>query len=243
MTDWLVVSSRFCGPPDSGNGGYVCGLIASYLDGPAEVTLRKPPPLEVPLTVERDGHGSARVWHGETLIAEATAVPGGPRLDIPGPVSVQQAHSAGAQSVLRQHPDIHPFPRCFVCGPDRAPGDGLRIMVGPVPGSALSADVWYPADELVGADGRIGAEFMWAALDCAGGVGAIGDAVADGTPFLLGRLAAHQIADVKAGEPHVVVGWRLARQGRKLLAGSAVYAASGQAVGVAQATWIRYVPS
>ena len=42
MTGTLVIGSRFCGPPDSGNGGYVCGLIADYLGGPAEVTLRKP---------------------------------------------------------------------------------------------------------------------------------------------------------------------------------------------------------
>ena len=31
LTDSLVVSSRFCGPPGSSNGGYVCG---SALLGP-----------------------------------------------------------------------------------------------------------------------------------------------------------------------------------------------------------------
>jgi len=80
---------------------------------------------------------------------------------------------------------------------------------------------------------------MWAALDCAGGIGAFGDAVPEGTPFLLGRLRARQAGEVKAGEPYVVVGWRLAAQGRKVLAGSALFAASGQAIGIAQATWIR----
>jgi len=80
---------------------------------------------------------------------------------------------------------------------------------------------------------------MWAALDCAGGIGAIGDAVKGGAPFLLGRLSARQIGEVKAGEPHVVIGWRLAAQGRKIVAGSALFAASGQPVAVAQATWIR----
>ena len=29
----LVVPSRFCGPPASGNGGYVCGRVAGYVDG------------------------------------------------------------------------------------------------------------------------------------------------------------------------------------------------------------------
>ena len=86
MTGSLVIAPRFCGPPDSGNGGYVCGLIAGYLDGPAEVTLRRPPPLETPLAVECDDHGSARVLDGQTLIAEATRSPGGPVPQLPDPV-------------------------------------------------------------------------------------------------------------------------------------------------------------
>jgi hypothetical protein len=44
---------------------------------------------------------------------------------------------------------------------------------------------------------------------------------------------------VRAGEPHVVVGWRLAVEGRKLLAGSAVFTPAGQLAGVARATWIQ----
>jgi hypothetical protein len=239
MTGSLVIMPRFCGPPDSGNGGYVCGLIAGYLDGPAEVTLRKPPPLETPLTVERDADGSVRVRDGQTLIAEATSSQNGPALQLPGPVSVNQARSAGARSHLRVHPELHPFPTCFACGPGRRPGDGLRIMVGPVPGRELSADLWYPGADLTGADGHVRPEFVWAALDCAGGIGAIGNAIKGCAPFLLGRLSARQIGDVTAGQPHVVIGWRLAAEGRKLLAGSALFAASGQPVAVAQATWIR----
>jgi hypothetical protein len=239
MTDSFVIERRFCGPPDSGNGGYVCGLMASYIDGPAEVTLRRPPPLETPLTIERNGDRSVRAFDGQTLIAEATGVPSAPAPELPGPVSVQQAYSAGAQSQLRLHPELHPFPTCFVCGPARRPEDGLGIMVGPVPGYALSADVWYPAEELAGPDGRTRPEFIWAALDCAGGIGAFGDGAPDGAPYLLGRLSAGQIGEVNAGEPHVVVGWRLAEQGRKMLAGSALFAASGQPVATAQATWIR----
>jgi hypothetical protein len=37
----LVVEARYCGPPNSGNGGYVAGLLARRLgEGPVEVTLR-----------------------------------------------------------------------------------------------------------------------------------------------------------------------------------------------------------
>jgi len=49
----LTIPSRFCGPPGSGNGGYVCGRIAGYLHGPVTVTLRQPPPLATPMAVER----------------------------------------------------------------------------------------------------------------------------------------------------------------------------------------------
>ncbi len=112
----------------------------------------------------------------------------------------------------------------------------MRICVGPVPGTELSADVWYPGEDLMGPDGQIGPEFIWAVLDCAGGAAALWDAVAGGERFLLGRLSVRQHGEVKAGEPHVVVGWRLAAQDRKVLSGSALFTASGQAVEVAEAT-------
>ena len=39
----LTIPSRFNGPAGVGNGGYVCGRIAAYVDGPAAVTLRRRP--------------------------------------------------------------------------------------------------------------------------------------------------------------------------------------------------------
>ena len=128
-----------------------------------------------------------------------------------------------------------------MCGPERPPADGLHILVGPVAGRGLSADVWYPDEALAGPDGRVRPEFVWAALDCAGGIGALED-IAVGSPYVLGRMAARQLAPVTAGEPHVVVGWRLAQDGRKVMAGSALFTGTGQAVGVAHATWIRLDP-
>ena len=239
MTASLVVAPRFCGPPDSANGGYACGLIAAYLDGQAEITLRRPPPLATPMAVERDGEGSVRVLDGDVLIAEGTSLPGGLAVELPGPVTVRDARAAGLGSRLRAHPGEHPFPTCFVCGPDRRPPDGLGIMPGPVAGRCLSADAWHPDEALARPDGELAPEFVWAALDCAGAIGALGDAAPDGPPYVLGRFAARQLGPVRAGEPHVVTGWRLATEGRKLLAGSALFTATGKAVGVARATWIR----
>jgi hypothetical protein len=125
MTDSLVIPSRFCGPPGSGNGGYVCGRIAAYVDGPVTVTLRRPPPLATPMAVERVGERSVRIHHGRTLIAEATSPPGSPALEIPGPVSMAEAHAVAGCARYYTDPV---FPGCFACGMGRGPGDGAADL-------------------------------------------------------------------------------------------------------------------
>ena len=70
-TGTFTIPSRFCGPPNSGNGGYVCGVVSTFADRPVRVRLRKPPPLETPLAVHRRPGGRLEVMHGELLIAEA----------------------------------------------------------------------------------------------------------------------------------------------------------------------------
>jgi hypothetical protein len=41
----MTIAHRFRGPPNSGNGGYVCGMLARHMPGAAEVFLRAPPPV------------------------------------------------------------------------------------------------------------------------------------------------------------------------------------------------------
>jgi len=48
----IIIDRRYCGPPNSGNGGYVCGRLARHIEGGAEITLRAPPPLDKPLDVD-----------------------------------------------------------------------------------------------------------------------------------------------------------------------------------------------
>jgi hypothetical protein len=242
MTDApLVISPERNGPPGSGQGGYVCGMVAARLDGPAEVTLRRPAPLGTPLAVERDEAGAVRLLHDGALVAEGAPAPR-LELELPEPVGVAQAADAMARSRLHARPDSHPAPTCFVCGPMRE--DGMRIHVGPVDGRGLSAGTWVPGPELTGTelagpDGALAPELVWAVLDCPGGLGAFGDGELTGPPYLLGRFAARQDGPVELGEPHVVMGWRLAEDGRKLMAGSAIFTAAGQPVAAARATWIR----
>lgn len=124
-----------------------------------------------------------------------------------------------------------------MCGPARAPGDGLRIFPGPVAGRDLVAAPWTPDASLADGRGAVRPEFLWAALDCPGGWAAI---VADGggAPMLLGELAAHVLGAVRPGEPCVVMGWALGGEGRKRLAGAALLGADGAARAVAHATWV-----
>ena len=66
QSDEIQVHRRFRGPPSSANGGYVAGLVAEWIEGPAQVDLLAPIPLEVPLHRRRDDVDSAarRVVHG-----------------------------------------------------------------------------------------------------------------------------------------------------------------------------------
>ena len=220
MVEHLTIEGRFNGPDGSANGGYTCGRIAGLLGGRAEVTLRAPPPLEKPLAVERDGDG-IRILDGDALVAEA--VPATFELEVPTPPSFEEAEAAGAR-----YPGFeeHAFPRCFVCGPAREPGDGLRIFAGPL-GDGRFAATWRPSE--------VRPELVWAALDCPGAI-AVG--FPDRGETLLGRFAV-QIDDLpEPGERCVVLAWPLGEEGRKLYAATALYGEGGSPLARARATWI-----
>src|SRR5690242_2258431 len=108
----LRIPSRYRGPSDSGNGGYVCGLAAASIDGPATVTLRRPPPLDTDLAAEPDAEGAVRVLDGATIVAEAQPAPDAPALAIPGSVTLAEARAAAGRARYYQNPV---FPDCFVC--------------------------------------------------------------------------------------------------------------------------------
>lgn len=230
MTESIVIERRFRGPSESGNGGYSAGLVAGAVPQPAEVTLRKPPPLDRPLRLTVDGD-RVEARADDELIAE-----GGPAgaldLEPPRTVGYDEAERAAASYAGLQ---AHIFPECFTCGPAREPGDGLRLFTGPVePG--LVAAPWVPHESVGDPDGTVPLPVVWAALDCPGAwAGEIGEA----RPAVLGRLAVDVRRPVRAGEPHVVLGWALDEQPRKFLAGSALLDAEGAVLAVGRATWVR----
>ena len=242
MTNALTVPSRFCGPSGIGNGGYVCGRIASYVDGPATVTLRRPPPLDTPMTVENH-EGSVRILRGHTLIGEAAPAPDGRALELADTVSPAQARAAAGRARYFVDPV---FPDCFVCGMNRPPGDGLRIFPGPVAGRAVWAAPWTPDASVAAADGRVRPEVVWAALDCpsgiaaaeAAGLGGAGAGPGWGTAILLGRMTASLTGRPAPGDQCRVIAWPQARDGRKLTAGSALVGPEGEVLAVAAALWL-----
>ena len=236
MTNSLAIPPRFCGPPGTGNGGYVCGRIAAYLDGPVTVTLRRPPPLDTPMAVERVGEGSVRIHHGRTLIAEATISPASPAQEIPGPVSVAEAHAAAGRARYYTDPV---FPDCFVCGTGRGPGDGLRIFPGPLADRPVWAAPWTPDPSVADDGGMVRPEVVWAALDCPGGIAAAEAAdLARDTAILLGRMTASMPVLPAAGDQCLVIAWPGGRDGRKLLAGSALLGNGGQVLAAARTVWL-----
>jgi hypothetical protein len=225
LGDTIVIERRFHGPPGSGNGGYTCGLLASFVREPAQVTLRLPPPLDRPLRVER-GDVWAQLLDGDELVAGAVSTALEP-LDLPEPPSLPEAERAASRYRGFGH---HAFPTCFVCGPERPEGDGLRIFAGPVAGRApLVAAPWTPSAT------SVGREFVWAALDCPGAF-AVG--YPDRGATLLGRLAAQIDSVPTPGDRCIVAAWPLGEDGRKLYAATAVFSEAGDALAWARATWI-----
>jgi len=65
----VIIDKRYCGPPNSANGGYVCGRLARHIPGGAEVTLRAPPPLDKQLDVIATDDGLWELRDGATVVA------------------------------------------------------------------------------------------------------------------------------------------------------------------------------
>ena len=225
------IEKRFRGPPKSGNGGYTCGRIAKPLQGPVAVRLKVPPPLDAELRLESNDE-QAWLFHDTTLVGEAKRV----RLDLQAPSgpSYEEAEEA-AQSFIGF--DDHRFPGCFVCGPERSRNDGLRIFPGSVNGTSTIAAPWIPDASLADEAGNVRLEFLWSALDCTGAFAHF--PLPDGVAVVLGELAASVLGGVKPGERCVVVGWALGMEGRKRLAGTAIYAENARLVALARAVWIE----
>lgn len=229
----IFIPQRFNGPPDTGNGGYVAGLIAaemrkSGVNGPVEVSLRAPPPLETPLDLHF-AEGACECRHGKSVVVtakHADALPG-----VPAPPSFEIAGKG------RDHfPPVedHAFPGCFVCGPARTQ-DGLCIFTGRPHGFDGVTDVWTPDADYADEAGLVREEVLWAALDCPGAF-AVGFRE---RPMVLGRIKGQVARRPEAGTPLIVAAWHLYDDGRKHGAASALFTPDGELLAQTEQLWIE----
>jgi hypothetical protein len=228
-SDMVVVQRRFRGPPTSGNGGYVAGLVAEWIEGPAEVRLLAPIPLEVPLHRRRD---EAQVTLGDefTIFASGRPMSAPIDLDVPPPPVEAEIEAAAVEF---PGPGGHPIPGCFVCGTERSPGDGLCSYAGESPGRDVAVAEWIPADDLAGDDGAVMARFVWAALDCPSYF-----ALDAPRPLaLLAQLEGRVKRPVMPGEQLRITAWALGRDGRKHRSATAIHDEAGELVALARALW------
>ena len=226
----LRIPSRFNGPKGSGNGGYSAGVVAGLLGGEAEVSLRRPVPLDTELQVARDDGDAVRVLDGDVLVAEGRA--GEVDVELPAPVGPDEARLA-RQRYRGSSDNI--FSGCFVCG--KARDDSFEVFAGPVEGRRLVASPWTPPPWSADPTGHVRPEFAWAALDCPTYFAAyMGE---EGVFSVLARFTARIEADIPAGTEHTVIAWPLESEGRKRHAGSALLSAEGETLAVASALLVE----
>ncbi|NVJ98937.1 MAG: hypothetical protein HWE25_12345 [Alphaproteobacteria bacterium] len=234
MQETVTIGARFKGPPNSGNGGYCCGVMAKHLDGPIEASLKVPPPLDTALDLVRSPDG-IEMRHGDKLVGVARKVV----LDLDVPALPNPLRLGGDPVDAPGRPKkFTPFGTCFVCGHDRTHPDGLCIHSKLVEGhDGMVASHWRLDAGYANDDGNVGAEFIWSALDCPGYF-----ACAPGEAALLGRLTAEIMAPLKAEGEATVIGWDLGASGRKRRCGTAIYDARGTLVAKAEGLWIVVDP-
>ncbi|GAC1589946.1 MAG: hypothetical protein NVS3B21_07060 [Acidimicrobiales bacterium] len=230
----IDIPGRYAGPPAMGHGGYVSGLLAERTEGGVQVTLRRPIPLDVALDLDEVAPQHFVLRRGDELLVESEPA----RLELtvpPAPGWQQAVDSERASPSFWDEGGVHPV--CFGCGANRLEGDGLRIFAGPVGevgGSHQVAAVWRPAADLADRSGQIERRWVVAALDCPGAFAYLTQGVRAG---LLGRIVCEQVGPVVSGEQYVVTGWRVAEEGSKLIAGTALTNTSGVVVASARAVW------
>jgi hypothetical protein len=230
----FTVDQRFCGPPGCANGGYVAGLMAQRSDARVRIRLERPIPLQVALELKATEDGGLELTHLGAVLARAQPVDF--ELQVPAAPSYLQALEASRHFVGFTR---HLFPGCFVCGTERARGDGMRIFAGRHAGGDLVAAPWVADVALSDGEGKVRPEFISAALDCPGAFAAREDIV----PMLLGEFAAHIDRCVHIDEPCVIVGWRIGVSGRKYEVGTALFDEDGELCARARALWIELKPA
>ncbi len=235
----VVVTQQFCGPPNSGNGGYCCGMLVADLQGPASAMLRARIPLDVGLRLEI-GDQSTQLFDEEgNLIGVGRPATVEDLPTVPQPPSLDQAIAAETRH-LGHTGRYHPI--CFTCGPDRLEGDGLRVFPGQIEGAepGYLACPWVPHKNFADKDGLMPVDVIWGALDCPGFFSWV---VREGRHgALLGTMTGDVLRRPAVDETCIITSWPIVREGRKETAGVALHSSSGELLARAHQVWIVMSP-
>jgi hypothetical protein len=219
----LVIDPAYVGLPEIAHGGYVAGVLTAALaTDSSRVRLRHPAPPARALRLERPDPGTVELHDDTGLLAEG--VDTDVLLRVPEPVAPAEALAASRRFPGLAH---HPFPGCVCCGTEHA--RGLRVFPGPVSGRGVVAAHWVPPEELADERRELPPELVSAALDCPQLWALMVHAPATTSDRVVTTVLETRLEQpVAAGEPHVVIGWPIGRDGRRRLAGAAIFGPSGE---------------
>lgn len=230
----LIIPARFNGPPEIANGGIVVGALAETIDSPCcTVTLKAPTPLDTPLVVKMHEDGSQGLYLEDALLATSEKADA---LTISVPDFLPAEKAAETLDQYRELDSVG-MGECFVCGSNRH--DGLRVFATETKNDPTIYAAKFPMhQDFLDENGNVQPLFLYAALDCPGYF-----ALTKGADYaLLGRMTAEIMAPCKGESEATVLAWEIAKNGRKLTAGTAIYDSEGTLVAKALSVWIKVDP-
>lgn len=228
----LQVPNGWNGPAGSANGGVAAGVAARAIGRTAAtVRLHRPPPMGTEFTVATDDEGATLHAGDEEVMWVTPAAPPGitlPDLDL-------LAIDAGGP-----YPD-HPASQCVVCGPQRTDGLGLRPTLLAHPDTAVVADWWVPPAWACTPD-VLDDRLQWGVLDCPGALAVMFSEDEPGFAAL-GTITGALHRSVRRDERVLVLGWVLARDGRKRHCATAIVAEDGTVIGESEQVCVVVPPA
>ena len=242
----VSIDSVYNGPVNCGNGGYISGLLAGFIEGDAEIRINAAFPVETSLQVKNTDQGIG-VYLDDKLLGSARGIQ--LKLAIPTPPNFASATAASQRFDFMHASD----PKgCYVCSPRRTVDNGLRVFCGALSEvieidssidwrtqieENIVAAAWRPTDNLCNSAGNIDNIYVWSALDCPGAY-AIKAVEADAGLQLLGTCSGSIKTPLNPNEDYIISSWKISpNNGRKRFMGVAIHNTTGELMACAEQIW------
>ncbi len=242
----VTIDGLYNGASKVANGGYICGLLASFIDGDAEVRINASFPVETPLEAVATEDGGIEIYLDNKLLGRAQ--PTTVQMDIPTSPDFESARRASENFVFLHSIDAR---GCYVCSPIRTPDKGLRVFIGGLdnitersPGQNLVAALWRPTQNLTDSKlpenklpenkDTIDNVYVWSVLDCPG-VYALKLRYPQSGILVLGSCSASIKRPLPVNQTYIVSAWQDGpAEGRKLRMGVAIHSTDGELMACAK---------